>query len=115
MAVLALLPIFAWLSFSGWWFCRNAPRVPFREALLAGALCAAAWLVVGTESLSLFHAVTFPALLLWWLLPLLLGGYFLSRRHAGLAELLRTRQQFSATQSLLLAIILFLLGWTALQ
>ncbi len=115
MALLALLPIFAWLSFSGWWFCRNAPRIPFREALLAGALAATAWLVLGTESLSLFHAVTFPALLLWWSLPLLLGGYLLSRQHAGLAELLRSKQQFSATQYLLLAIILFLLGWTALQ
>ena len=115
MAVLALLPILAWLSFSGWWFSRNAPRITFREALLAGALAAAAWLVLGTESLSLFHAVNFSALLLWWLLPLLLGGYLLSRRHAGLSELLRSKQHFTSTQYLLLVIILFLLAWTALQ
>ena len=115
MAVLALLPILAWLSFSAWWFSRSAPRITFREALLAGALAAAAWLVLGAEFLSLFHAVTFPALLLWWLIPLLLGGYLLSRQHAGLSQLLHSRQRFISTQYLLLAIILFLLIWTALQ
>src|SRR5437867_590543 len=45
-------------------------RLTLREAFLVGATLATAWLVLGTEFLSLCHAITFTPVLLWWLVPL---------------------------------------------
>jgi len=41
-----------------------------RESLLIAAVFAGTWLAIGTEILSLFHALQFTFVMLWWLVPL---------------------------------------------
>jgi hypothetical protein len=45
-------------------------RLTLREAALVSVTLATGWLVLGTELLSLFHAIDFWPVLTWWLAPL---------------------------------------------
>jgi hypothetical protein len=65
MRVLGILPF---LFFCGVvLFLRG--KNPFRDALTIAALITALWIVAGCELLSLFHAVAFWPLLIWWMVP----------------------------------------------
>jgi hypothetical protein len=66
----ALAPLLTWLSVAAVLRGRIRWRITWRDALLVAATLAAAWLVLGTELLSLFHAIRFGPVLMWWLAPL---------------------------------------------
>jgi hypothetical protein len=66
----ALIPFLAFFFLAVAVFLRTKDPVTFRESLLIAAVFAGAWLAVGTEILSLFHALRFVFVLLWWLVPL---------------------------------------------
>lgn len=88
-------------------------RLTLRESCLVSATIAAAWLVLGTESLSLFHALTFGPVLLWWLVPLPLLAFLIFRNIH--------RRKFPHLPRLgifdyaLLAGIIFILSWSSCQ
>jgi hypothetical protein len=58
------------------------PRLTRRESALVAATLATGWLILGTELLSLFHAIRFWPVLAWWLAPLPLLGVHCVRQHA---------------------------------
>jgi hypothetical protein len=88
-------------------------RLTLRESFLVGATLAAGWLVLGTESLSLFRALHFWPTLFWWLVPLpWLAFLVFNCRH---------RRRFprwprlTAFDYALLAGIVFIVGWSWCQ
>lgn len=88
-------------------------RLTLRESFLVGATFAAGWLVLGTESLSLFRAIAFRPVLLWWLapLPVLAFMVFYHRRRRRFPRL----PQPGIFDYALLAGIVFVLGWSFCQ
>jgi hypothetical protein len=60
------------------------PGWGWRRAFVRGVVASAAYMVVATEILSLFHGVTVPGLMVVWLLPIMVGvGLWLRVRGAG--------------------------------
>ncbi|HXE41478.1 MAG TPA: hypothetical protein VN516_00535, partial [Candidatus Baltobacteraceae bacterium] len=89
-------------------------RLTIRESFLVSATLATAWLVLGTELLSLFHALNFWPVLLWWLAPLpLLAFLIFAFRHRRRFVLHRPR--LTIFDYTLLSGILFILGWSWCQ
>src|SRR3954468_24690287 len=89
-------------------------RLTWRESFLVGATLATAWLVIGTESLSLCHALTFWPVLLWWLAPLpflVAGVVFLRDRR----RFIPPWPRLGIFDYSLLAAIVFILGWAWCQ
>ena len=78
--VFALVPVLAWLAAALLIFSHSGPSRTLRESLLTAVVLAGAWLVLGTELLSLCHAVSFGPILLWWAIPALALGTTLRRR-----------------------------------
>lgn len=107
----AAIPFLDWILAAAFIFLRF--RLTLREAFLAGATLAAGWLVLGTESLSLFHALHFWPVLLWWLAPLPFLAFLIFYH--------RRRRSFPRWPRLgifdyaLLVGIVFILGWSWCQ
>jgi len=108
----AAIPFLDWISAAIAIYLRF--RLTLREAFLVSATLAMAWLVLGTEILSLARAITFVPLLLWWLVPLPFAILFIITN--------RDRRRFpppwprlTAFGYGLLAVILVLLGWSFTQ
>jgi hypothetical protein len=110
------IPVLAWLAaalviFVG---ASRATRT-LRESLLAAAALAAGWLVLGTELLSLWGAVRFWPVLLWWAMPALSLVAVLARRRDRWREWSWQPTRPSAGQLSLLLALVFLLGWSFCQ
>ncbi|HKQ36633.1 MAG TPA: hypothetical protein VJ063_01070 [Verrucomicrobiae bacterium] len=48
---------------------------PWRDAAIAGGIVTGVWVVAGCELLSLFEAVAFWPLLIWWAVPIIVLGW----------------------------------------
>jgi hypothetical protein len=112
---LALIPILTWVAVALLVRVHSRPSLTLRESLLVAAVLAGGWLVLGTEGLSLFHAVHFWPVLLWWTLPLLTLGTLLRRRGPGWREWFPKRPRLTPAQCLLLAAVVFPVGWSWCQ
>jgi hypothetical protein len=76
----ALVPLLAWIAATAWLVDRGSSRIGVRESALTAATLAAAWLVLGTELLGLWHALGRWTVLTWWLVPLVALVGALARR-----------------------------------
>ena len=112
---LALIPILAWVAAALLVLGRSRPSLTLRESLLVAVVLAGGWLVLGTEVLSLFHALRFGPVLLWWTLPALALAALLRRQCRGWREWLPKRPRLTPAQYLLLAAVAFPLGWSWCQ
>jgi hypothetical protein len=112
--IAALVPfltvvVAAWLVFA-----RARPNLALRESFLVSTTVAAGWLVLGIELLSLFHAIHFWPVLLWWLAPLLACS-------AILLEQVRAKPLSFAwpklrwIDRLLIGVIMAVMGWSLCQ
>jgi hypothetical protein len=107
----AVIPFLDWILTAYVIFLRF--RLTLRESFLVGATIAAGWLVMGTELLSLIHALHFGPVLLWWLAPLPLLGFLIFKY--------RLRGRFPRWPRLnvfdygLVVGIVFLVGWSLCQ
>src|SRR6185437_15798680 len=88
-------------------------RLTLRESCLVSATLATGWLVLGTESLSLFHALTFWPVLLWWLAPLPLLAFFVFNNFH--RRKIPCWPRLKIFDYALLAGIIFILGWSLCQ
>jgi hypothetical protein len=113
--VFALVPVLAWLAAALLIFSHSGPLRTLRESLLAAVVLAGAWLVLGTELLSLCHAVSFGPVLLWWAIPALALGTGLRRRCRDWRSWCPKPPRVAAAEYLLLATLVFLLGWSWCQ
>ena len=87
-----------------------------RVSLVVACILSAAWLVAGTELLSLFRAIRFWPLLLWWAAPSMVLAILLARRGRDLgrpSEVLSLLPQLDSVDWLLLALIGLALGSSA--
>jgi len=89
-------------------------RLTLRESFLVSATLAMAWLVLGTELLSLAHAITFLPVLLWWLVPLPFAIFLIVVNHHR-RRFLPPWPRFPVFDYFLSAAILFILGWSFCQ
>jgi len=112
---LASIPILAWASAALLVRADSRPSLTLRESLLVAVALAGGWLVLGTEVLSLFHAMRFWPVLLWWTLPALALGAMLRRRGRDWREWFPKRPRLTVAQQLLLAAVVFPLGWSWCQ
>lgn len=112
---LALIPILAWVAAALLVRVRSRPSLTLRESLLVAVVLAGGWLVLGTEGLSVFHAVRFWPVLLWWTLPVLALAAMLRPQCHGWREWLPKRPRLNPAQVLLLAAVVFPLGWSLCQ
>ena len=113
--VFALVPVLAWLAAALLIFSHSGPSRTLRESLLTAVVLAGAWLVLGTELLSVCHAVSFGPILLWWAIPALALGTTLRRRCRNWRSWYPKPARLAAAEYLLLATLLFLLGWSWCQ
>jgi hypothetical protein len=113
--VFALIPILAWVAAALLVLGHSRPSLTLRGSLLVAVVLAGGWLVLGTEVLSLFHALRFGPVLLLWTLPLLLLGGLLRLRGGGLRGWLPERPRLTLAQLLLLTAMVFPLGWSLCQ
>jgi hypothetical protein len=112
---LALIPILALLAQVLLVLALSGPGLALREALLVAAALSAGWLVLGTEVLSPLHAIRFGPVLLWWALPAIAIAVALARRGRRLRGCLSRPQRLSRAQCVLLAAVVFPLGWSCCQ
>jgi hypothetical protein len=112
---LALIPILAPLAVALLVLALSRPSLTLRESLLVAVGLAAGWLVLGTELLSLFHAIRFWPVLLWWALPALALAAALRHRGRRVREGLPRPPRLGRARQLLLAAVVFLLGWSFCQ
>jgi 4-amino-4-deoxy-L-arabinose transferase-like glycosyltransferase len=108
---LALVPVLAWLAAALLIFNRSGPSRTLRESLLVAVVLAGAWLVLGTELLSLGHALSVGPVLLWWAIPALALGIGLRRRYRDWRSWLPKPPRLAAAEYALLATLTWLLGW----
>src|SRR3954451_21974657 len=108
----AALPVLDFLLAAALLFLRF--RLTRREAWLVGATLATAWLVLGTELLSLVHALTFGPVLVWWLVPLP-GLAWLVFRDRKRRRWLPTCPRFRMIHYFLVALVVVALGWAWCQ
>lgn len=85
----------------------------FRDAVLVAVAITAAWLVLGTELLSLLHALSYWPLAWWWFTPMV-GGLLMLARGLPLRWPLRLFRWRAAKHPLLWISVLLLL-WTWLE
>src|SRR5579884_465984 len=85
--------------------------VTLRDALLTAAVLCGAWLTLTTELFSLFHAITFPTILLAWLLPIPPLAYALYRSRTRFHDH-PLRLPSLSLGYILLPLILFILTWS---
>lgn len=109
----ALVPLLTWLATAAALRARVTLRLTWRDALLAGATLATAWLVLGTELLSLFHAITFWPILLWWLVPLPIAAALATLRRR--RPLLPPPPRLAVLDRALVLLIVAALAWTFCQ
>ena len=112
---LALIPILAWVAAALLVRIHSRPSLTLRESLLVAVVLAGGWLVLGTEVLSSFHAIRFWPVLLWWTLPVLALAAGLRRRGRGGREWFPKWPPLTLAQYLLLATVIFPLGWSFCQ
>jgi hypothetical protein len=113
--VFAILPPAAFLMiFILYWNLKH--QESWRRVFLRTAILWGAYLVLSTEFLSLFHAVTRSSLVVAWLVPSLAAATVLIRRHGAGGGLQLPHPVFSKNPLdwLLLGGLLFVLGITAL-
>ena len=106
------IPFLDWIFAACFIFLRF--RLTLRESFLVAATLSSGWLVLGTESLSLLHALNFWPVLLWWLVPLPLLAFrvFVNRHRRGFVPHWPPLKVFDYA---LLAGIVFLSGWSLCQ
>jgi hypothetical protein len=110
----ASLPILTWLAAALLIRGASGRARSLRESLLAAAVLAGGWLVLGTELLSAFGAIRFVPVVLWWALPaVVLLALLLRQRRLPLGP--ESRWLPSRGQLLLLGPLGFLLGWSLCQ
>ena len=112
--LLGSLPIVAWLA-AALLIHRGLPQLArtWRESMLEAAVLASAWLVLGTELLSLWHALRFWPVLLWWATPAAALVAILARGSRGWREWAIPR--LTAAQYALVVALVFLLSWSWCQ
>src|SRR5262245_13951736 len=112
--VLGSIPVLAWLAAALLLLARSGSSRSLRESLLVAAALAGGWLVLGTELLSLFHAIRFWPVLLWWAVPALalLVGLARERR---LREWRPKLRRLAPIEWLLAASLALLLAWSWCQ
>ncbi len=85
-----MLPLVAFVVWAGvmrrWRGLGDAGVPALRQVMLTVAGMWAVWLVLGTELLSVFSGITRPMLIVWWLIPIVAGGWILLRRGRGEVE-----------------------------
>jgi hypothetical protein len=91
------------------------PSRTLRESLLVAAVMASGWLVLGTELLSLCHALRFWPVLLWWTIPTLTLAVTLLRQSRRWRESFARPPRPTLAQCWLLAALVFLSGWSWCQ
>jgi len=79
-----------------------------RVALLTACILSSIWMVAGAELLSLFRAIRFWPILLWWVAPAVVMGAVLVGRRARLRPGRWARPHFDALDLLLTGLIAFL-------
>jgi Dolichyl-phosphate-mannose-protein mannosyltransferase len=111
----AILPLFAFISIYIIYY-NLKPGLSWRQSFVRTSILWGTYLVLVTELLSIFHAITQPALVVAWSLPILAGIYIIVRKRKMGERLLFPRPVFSrkVLDWLLLAGLLFILGSTAL-
>ena len=112
--VLGLIPVVAWLAVALLVLARSGPSRSLRASLLVAATLASGWLVLGTELLSLFRAIRFWPVLLWWAIPALALIAALARERR-LREWRSKLPRLALVESLLVASLVFLLAWSWCQ
>lgn len=113
--LLASIPVLAWLVTALLVLSRSGPSRSVRESLLVASVLAGGWLVLGTELLSLSHAVRFGPVVFWWTVPALAMALLLARDRHHWREWFPGRPQLARGDRLLLLALLFLLGWSWCQ
>jgi hypothetical protein len=113
--VLALVPIVGWVAAALLVMARSRSSLTLRDSLLVGVALAGGWLVLGTEVLSLSHALRFWPVLAWWTLPTLVTLSLLLGRGPALRESLPRRPRLTLPQCLLAAAVAFPLAWSWCQ
>jgi Dolichyl-phosphate-mannose-protein mannosyltransferase len=88
-------------------------RLTLRESCLVSATLATGWLVLGTESLSLAHALAFWPVLLWWLAPLPVLAFLVFDDFHG--RKFPRWPRLEIFDYALLTGIIFVLGWSLCQ
>jgi hypothetical protein len=111
----ASIPVLAWLAAALLLLRHSGPSRSVRDSLLAASVLAGGWLVLGTELLGLSRAVRFGPVLLWWAVPALAMTILLARDRSGWREWLPGRPRLARGEWLLLAGVLFPLGWSLCQ
>jgi hypothetical protein len=112
---LASIPVLACALAALLVLLHSRPSLTLRESLLVAVVLAGGWLVIGTEVLSLFHALRFGPVLVWWTLPVLALASMLRRQGHGWRGWLPIRPRLTSAQYLLLAAVVFPLGWSWCQ
>jgi hypothetical protein len=112
---LASIPILASLAAALLIFGSSRPSRTFRESLLGATVLAGGWLVLGTELLSLFHAVRFGPVLLWWTIPAVALVAMLVHQRRRWREWRPTTPRLSSAQYSLLVPLALVLGWSWCQ
>lgn len=80
-------------------------ETPVREAILKSAALVGGWIVLGTELLGKFNAITFGPILMWWLAPLLIAVVYIARYRAPFPKI---PARFSKLEWLTIAAIVWL-------
>src|SRR5687767_9593243 len=83
MRLLGLLPF---AMFIGMALALKERGNPVRDSLAAAGINALAWAAAGAELLSLFHALAFWPLLLWWGTPVAVLAWLCRRTQLSLPE-----------------------------
>jgi hypothetical protein len=112
---LASIPILASLAAALLIFGCSRPSRTLRESLLVATVLAGGWLVLGTELLSLCHAVRFGPVLLWWTIPAVALVAMLVHQRRRWREWRPTTPRLSSAQYSLLVPLALVLGWSWCQ
>jgi hypothetical protein len=112
---LALIPVLAWVAAALLVLSHSRPTRTLRESLLVAAVLGSGWLVLGTELLSLRHALRFGPVLLWWTIPALALAAILARQWPRWREWFPKPPRLTPAQYSLLAALVFLSGWSWCQ
>src|SRR2546423_1223318 len=111
----AVLPLFACVLASVLIHRHGRPALTKRDALLVGVTLSAAWLVLGTELLSVVRAIRFWPVFFWWLAPTVAMCIVSLRGMSNWRELIPSWPALKFVHHLLLVPIVFLLGWSLCQ
>jgi hypothetical protein len=110
----AAFPVLDFLLAAAFLFLRF--HLTRRDALLVSTTVTAAWLVLGTELLSLFHALTFGPVLAWWLLPMPVLAWRVFRDRGRRRWMPPTPMPgFGVINYLLITLVVVTLGWAWCQ